>query len=131
MKTIIAGSRHFNDYEKVVKIIRQSNFQITQVVSGGAKGVDSLGEKWAGKDNYKRFPANWTKYGKAAGPIRNQQMADYADALIAIYDSRTSKGTKDMIKRAKKSNLKIYIHDLAKSQYDNSTSVIATQQSLW
>jgi hypothetical protein len=113
MKTIIAGSRHFNDYQKTVDIIRQSGFQITQVVSGGARGVDTLGEQWAGEDNYIRFPANWTKHGKAAGPIRNQQMADYADALIAIYDSRTSRGTKDMIRRAKKAELKIYAYDLA------------------
>lgn len=83
---------------------------ITEVVSGGAKGVDTLGETWAIKNgvSIKRFPAEWEKYGISAGHIRNRKMGDYADALIAIWDGN-SKGTKGMIDYAKEKKLKAFI----------------------
>jgi hypothetical protein len=112
MRVIIAGPRDYYNYDTVVAAVIASGFQITEVVSGKARGVDTLGEDWANANGIpiKPFPADWDKYPKnAAGPIRNEQMACYAEALIAIWDGHTS-GTGDMIKRAKKHKLKLYIH---------------------
>lgn len=110
MKVIIAGSRDITDYNLVKLAIIKSQFVIDEIVSGGAKGVDALGEKFAYENwiSLKVFPANWDKYGKSAGYIRNEQMAKYADALVAIWDGK-SPGTKHMIELAKKHNLKIYL----------------------
>lgn len=83
--------------------------QITEVVSGGAPGVDMLGEQWAReeivthgwhKPSYPvtRFPADWNQYGRAAGPMRNKQMAEYADILVAYWNEDT-RGTLNMIKQ--------------------------------
>jgi len=113
MKVIVAGSRGIKKYEQVEKIIEKAiadGLQITQIVSGGAKGVDTLGETWAVKKgvNIKRFPAEWDKYGISAGHIRNRQMGDYADALIAVWDGK-SKGTKGMIDYATEKKLKVYV----------------------
>jgi hypothetical protein len=111
MKTIIAGGRDITDYETVVKAIEQSQFDITEVVSGMALGVDTLAIAFANDNNIpvKQFPADWNKHGRAAGPIRNGQMAEYADALIAVWDGE-SKGTKNMITQAKQNHLKVYIY---------------------
>lgn len=110
MKTIIAGSRNIKDYETVAQIIKASGFVITEVVSGTAAGVDSLGEAWAqiNEGPVKQFPADWKRHGKGAGYIRNSIMADYADALIAIWDG-TSKGTNHMIKTAINNGLRVYV----------------------
>ena len=111
MKTIIAGSRTITNYEDVLEAISLVGWDITEVVSGGAKGVDRMGERYAKyyKIPLKRFPANWDKYGKSAGIIRNNDMAKYADALIAIWDLK-SKGTKHMIDIAMVFKLDILIH---------------------
>jgi hypothetical protein len=110
MKTIIAGSRNIKNISIIYQTVYESGFDITEVVSGAARGVDKLGEQWATENNIpiKRMPANWNLYGKSAGPIRNNEMADYADALIAIWDGK-SKGTKWMIDAANKRGLKIYV----------------------
>lgn len=115
MKTIIAGSRGIHDFLKVCEAIKESGFsdQITEIVSGGALGVDKLGEKFAKKFSIplKIFLADWKKYDKAAGPIRNREMANYSDALIAIWDG-FSNGTANMIEEAKKRDLKIFIYKI-------------------
>lgn len=112
MKTIIAGSRGIKSYRDVCLAVRESGFadSITEVVSGGAAGVDSLGERWARTRNLpvKHFLPDWKAHGKAAGIIRNHQMGDYAQALIAVWDGK-SKGTKDMIDYAKKKGLKVFV----------------------
>ena len=110
MKVIIAGGREINDYELVLKAVLNAGFDITAVVSGGARGVDSLGEKFAEEVGLElfRFPAEWDKYRNAAGPIRNRVMGDFADALIAIWDGKST-GTKDMINYATKKGLKVYV----------------------
>lgn len=73
--------------------------QIQELVSGDCSSIspDQFGESWAEKRGIavKRFPADWNKHGKAAGPIRNAQMADYADTCVAFWDGE-SRGTKDM-----------------------------------
>jgi hypothetical protein len=112
MITIIAGSRSITDYETVYEAIRESGWMndITEVVSGCANGVDKLGERFARDHNIpiSQFPANWKKYGKQAGYIRNQQMAMNADTLIAIWDMK-SKGTANMIEIAQSLNLQTFI----------------------
>lgn len=111
MKTIIAGSTGIRDKRAVLRAVFESKFDITEIVSGGAPGVDTLGEEVAFDLGLpvQPFVADWIKYGKAAGPIRNQAMADYADALIAVWDG-TSRGTKDMMKKAKKKRLKMFVY---------------------
>jgi hypothetical protein len=99
MKVIIAGSRGIHDFQLVRVGIRQSGFDITEVVSGTARGVDQMGERWAVDNNVpiKKFPANWAEHGKSAGVRRNLEMARYADALLAVWD-QSSNGTRNMIK---------------------------------
>ena len=113
MKVIIAGSRNFTNYQKLKKQCDQflQNQTDIEIVSGEHyKGADKLGEKYAAEKEFPltKFPANWYRYGKAAGPKRNEYMANYADALIAFWDSK-SRGTKNMIQLAKQKNLKIKI----------------------
>lgn len=112
-KLIIAGGRDFNDIDLLFyrcdNILKNITSDI-EIVSGNAKGADTLGEQYASKKGFslKKFPANWSEYGKSAGVIRNKQMAEYADGLIAFWDGR-SKGTKDMIEQAKKQGLGIRV----------------------
>ncbi len=113
MKLIIAGSRTIHDYKLVEEFVDKLPFKPTEIVSGRADGVDKLGERYAIQHRIKiaKFPADWTKYGKAAGFIRNEEMALYGDALIAFvrYDKgKGTNGTLNMIEMAKKHNLKIY-----------------------
>ena len=100
-KLIIAGGRDFNDYELLQNTILPLLPSITEIVSGTCRGADQLGERFAHEHNIpiKQFPANWNLYGKSAGPRRNEQMAQYADACIVFWDG-TSSGTKHMIKMA-------------------------------
>jgi hypothetical protein len=111
MKIIIAGSRNFNDYEMLKSSILPftENLENIEIVSGNAKGADKLGEQFAKEMGYslKLFPADWS-LGKHAGFLRNTQMADYADCLIAFWDGE-SKGTKMMIETAKKKSLKVKV----------------------
>ncbi len=114
MRVIVAGSRTIADYEVVAEAIRCSGFEITEIVSGGAKGVDRLGEQYAAEHGLivKQFPTNWRpggKYDRGAGLKNNATMLRYADALIAIWDG-TSKGTADMIGKMKRAEKKVYVH---------------------
>ena len=95
---IIAGSRTIIDYDIVLEAIEESGYDITRVISGTAPGVDSLGELWAMKHGipYDRMPANWNKYGKRAGFIRNKEMAMVADCAVVIWDGK-SRGSSNMI----------------------------------
>lgn len=110
MRVIVAGGRDFMDCAIVAEAIESSGFEPTVIVSGRAKGVDQCGEKYAAKHGLKvhAYPPDWSKHGNAAGPIRNAQMADNADALVAVWDNR-SPGTKSMIGLAKRKGLKVYI----------------------
>lgn len=122
MKTIIAGSRKCDSYGELLAAIRISNFDITEVVSGCAKGIDTLGEQWAVTHNIpiKRFPVtkdDWVHIGKSAAMIRNGNMADYSDALIAIWDGKSS-GTKDMIIKARKKGLKVCVWNYIRQQQE-------------
>ena len=97
-KIIVAGSRNFNNYILLSEKLCKYKDEIKEIVCGEAKGADTLGKNWAIQHNIpvKSFPADWQQYGSAAGYIRNHQMGDYADGLIAFWDGMSS-GTKDMI----------------------------------
>lgn len=125
MRTIIAGTRSITDFYLVAGAIEDSGWSndITEVISGGADGVDTQGEKWAHHNNIpvKKFEANWGAHGKSAGPIRNQQMAAYASensdgALIAVWDG-ISPGTKNMLKIAESTGLYVYVHRLGLGEH--------------
>lgn len=110
MVTIIAGSRNVEDYNQLLSAIDALPWKISKVVSGCARGVDKMGEKWARENDIPidRFPANWNGFGKSAGYVRNLQMAQNAQALLALWDSR-SKGTGHMIKIAYEHSLKVFV----------------------
>ncbi len=112
MKVIIAGSRTIEDYALVEQVVAASGFEITEVVSGAARGVDKLGESWAlfHAVPITRFVANWDAYGKKAGFIRNAEMGEYADALIAITTG--SSGTQNMIDCMMFKKAPVYIHQV-------------------
>jgi len=103
MKVIIAGGRSFcsEEHYKTLKLVCSellSNYSDITIVSGTASGADSLGERFATENNYElvKFPADWKRHGKSAGYIRNTEMAEYADMLIAFWDG-SSKGTNHML----------------------------------
>lgn len=98
MRIIIAGSRDISDRVSVVKAIQSSPFVITTALVGKARGVDSIAESLSHVLGYEieEHPADWTKYGKPAGMIRNREMALVADGLIAVWDG-VSPGTRGMI----------------------------------
>ena len=111
MKVIIAGSRSINDIMIIRDAIESVSWDITEIVSGTARGADVLGEQYAFEEilDIKRFPADWEKHGKSAGFIRNEQMAKYADGLIAIWDGK-SPGTNHMIHTMFKNQKPVYVH---------------------
>lgn len=112
-RVIIAGGRDFTDYGFLVEtmdyLLSEVNESIT-VVCGKARGADTLGEQYAKERGYsvKYFPADWDRYGKAAGYIRNEEMAENADALVAFWDGK-SRGTRNMIEIAKERGLRIRV----------------------
>lgn len=123
MKVIIAGSRDLSlRTEDIAKAVAAAGHDPHTMVcvTGGAPGIDQAGDKWARENNVDRvvLHANWGKHRRPgrknpAGPIRNGQMADYADALIAIYrKGKLTPGTRDMIKQARAKGLKVYEHEV-------------------
>ena len=112
MKFIIAGSRNMVPTKEDWDTLDRFRTTITEVVSGCAKGADTFGEEWADDQRLpvKKFPADWDKYGRNAGPIRNKQMAEYADGLVA-FRFKNSKGTTNMIKQARECELEVVVID--------------------
>ena len=105
-KVIIAGGREFNDYGLLCQtcdrmLSQKQRTHSIVIVSGTARGADTLGERYAQERGYsiEQYPADWEHEGKAAGFIRNAKMASVADALIAFWDGQ-SKGTAHMIREA-------------------------------
>lgn len=110
MKTIIAGSRTFTDFKLLCISMASVDWEVSEVVSGDARGADKLGEKWGHATHLPvtHFPADWNRHGRGAGHIRNAEMAKYADALVAFWDGK-SRGTKGMIDYAAKLGLRVKI----------------------
>lgn len=112
MRCIIAGGRDFKNFELLVQ---KCDYYLrinkpSEIISGTADGADYLGERYAAIRNIpvKKFEADWKRNGRKAGPIRNQQMAEYATHLIVFWDGK-SRGTKNMIEFAEKYNLQTRI----------------------
>ena len=111
LKVIVAGSRDLTGSHNFINwnldyLLQQYEPQDVLIISGGARGVDKCGEVYAKRNDIKCkvFPADWNKHGKRAGYIRNEQMADNANALIAFWDGH-SRGTKHMIDIAKSKDI--------------------------
>ena len=106
MKVVVAGIRYSNPIEKIIyddyayvaKAIIDSGFKITTGISGRAVGVDRLGETWADANDVsiESKPADWKKYGRGGGVIRNKEMAEMADAAVIVWDGKST-GTYNMI----------------------------------
>ncbi len=113
MKTIIAGTRDIDMRGVLSLLLRDFKaWEITEVVSGNSGNVDFAGEQWAESHGLplRLFPANW-KLGRSAGPRRNRQMAEYADALILIWDGK-SRGSFNMLGEATRKGLRIKVFEV-------------------
>ncbi len=104
-KLAIIGSRGFDCYGTLSIQLRDIKDKVSLVVSGGAKGADSLGEQWANENNIptKIFKPDWDKYGKRAGYVRNKDIISECDACIAFWDGE-SKGTQHSFKLCEELN---------------------------
>lgn len=118
MRLIIAGSRDLiiplEQLDDILyEALKEKIHNITEVVSGVAAGIDTVGERWAEcRPDYikiKQFPADWDTHGPSAGPIRNKQMAQYADAAVVIMKKGGSKGSKNMIDHMKRLKKPVYV----------------------
>jgi lactate dehydrogenase-like 2-hydroxyacid dehydrogenase len=115
MKTIVAGSRTMQDpavVKQALLAVKRLGWKITEVVSGCARGVDTIGAEIARQYGIPvcEMPADWDKLGKSAGYLRNQEMARYADALVAVWNGH-SKGTKHMIDTMEYHGKLVFIYD--------------------
>lgn len=120
-RVIIAGSRQFNDYKLMLNTLDELGVHLintidsVEIISGHAPGADMLGEKFAKAYGYplKIFPADWSKYGKAAGPIRNEEMVKYASkadhGILIAFPVGESRGTRNIIKLAKRYKLEVNV----------------------
>ena len=123
LRIIIAGSRDFNDYKLLKTSIRDilkdtslDGISKIKIISGTARGADQLGERCAKQFKLEviKFPADWDRFGKRAGYIRNEKMAKYSvednnyGMLVAFWDGE-SRGTKHMINLAKKHGLEVHV----------------------
>lgn len=110
MRLIVAGSRTITNSSIVYDVLDALPFRPSEIVTGGAPGPDTFADLWAKNLGYPRrvFSADWDKLGKAAGPMRNQEMAEYAHGLLAFWQKRSA-GTGDMIERARKKGLWIRV----------------------
>jgi len=124
-KLIVAGGRDFNDYEllsnRLLAIVNEGdlkNYDVS-IVSGMAQGADALAVRFATEHNVTlhKFYANWDKYGRRAGFLRNEQMAGFADGLLAFHD-KASKGTAHMIKTMRMQSKPTYVINYVKEQLE-------------
>ncbi len=120
-RVVIAGCRNYTNYEEAKSFIDKCLLNIRKdnsiiILSGGASGADALGEKYAAENGFvvERYPAQWNKYGKSAGPRRNKQTAEACDFVICFWDGK-SRGTKSMIEYTKLYNKPLRIKHFVNS----------------
>ena len=125
-RVVIAGCRDYNDYDEAKSFIDYCLSNIRKeneivIVSGGARGADAIGERYATENGFKieKYPADWQTYGRCAGPIRNRQMAEICDYVICFWDQK-SKGTKSMINYAHKCGKPVKIKKICIRKKGNS-----------
>jgi hypothetical protein len=108
----VVGSRGFTDYQKLTNTLDEfrSKHPIKGIISGGARGADSLAQRYAEERNIRTqiFLPDWDKHGKIAGILRNQDIVDACNVLIAFWDGK-SRGTKDSINKAKKKGKEVFV----------------------
>lgn len=111
MKVLVCGSRTIDDPAAISQAIEKSGLHPTHIISGGARGVDRLAEEYAAENGVEfiEYLADWDKYGKRAGFIRNYAMVGAADAVIAVWDG-TSSGTKHSIELARSSGKPVFVY---------------------
>lgn len=99
-KVIIAGGRDYHDMAQLTSTMDTllENKPFVTIISGGAKGADTLGERYAKMRNYHLMVVkpDWDKYGKRAGYLRNETMLHFADAVVCFWNG-VSKGTAHMV----------------------------------
>lgn len=114
IKLAIVGSRTFNDLQAFYKCLQvlKVDYEIIQIISGGAKGADSIGEKYADENNIPKliFKPDWQKYGKRAGFLRNEDIIKNCNFCLAFWDGE-SHGTKHDIELCKKYNIPCFIYN--------------------
>jgi hypothetical protein len=113
---LICGDRHWKNYDSILSVVKRlvAKYGNVKIVEGGCTGADEMAKKAAIECGleYVEYPADWNKFGKAAGPIRNQQMLDdeHPNIVIAFHTNiKNSKGTKDMVLKARKAGIETYI----------------------
>lgn len=115
MRVLVCGDRHWADADKIRQRLERLPEGNVTVVEGMAPGADTLGRIEAEKLGLRveSFPANWGRYGRAAGPIRNQEMLDSSPDLVLAFhsDLSQSKGTKDMVKRARAKGVEVEVFE--------------------
>lgn len=111
MKVLICGSRDIDDPAVVLQAVEQSGMTPTHIISGGARGVDKRAAAYARANGieFTEYLADWNKYGKRAGFIRNYVMVGKADAMIAIWDGK-SRGTKHSIDYARSYGKQVFVY---------------------
>jgi Protein of unknown function (DUF2493). len=113
MKVLVCGSRHFNDYEKMKEIL--DDIDITTIIEGEARGADQLSRIYAEHRGIpvERFPADWNKFGLAAGPIRNTAMlTEGKPDYVVAFRGQNSRGTQNMIDQATKAGIEVRIIEI-------------------
>lgn len=107
MRVLVCGGRDFQENYVLTRVL--DTFDITVLIEGGATGADQLARAWALSNRVpnETYKANWARYGKAAGPLRNQRMLDEGkpDTVIAFPGG---KGTADMVRRARKAGVPVH-----------------------
>lgn len=113
MRLAVIGSRNCYDYETIKRkldYIHDNKFMITSIVSGGAKGADSFGARWADENSVDKdiYLPDWNQYGKRAGFIRNEQIVVNCDVLIAFWDGK-SRGTMNSLDLCEEHGIKYLV----------------------
>lgn len=116
MRVIIAGGRDFTDAPALLNFLVELQElnqlpETFEIVSGAARGADKCGEIIANSADFKctQFPADWNRLGTRAGYVRNAEMAEYADVLVACWDGH-SRGTKHMIETMQKKGKPVHVY---------------------
>lgn len=136
VRIIVCGGRHFNDYDRmkdeidnIITCLKKRYVKSIEIVSGHCAGADQLGEKYAEECGYpcKVFPANWERYGRAAGPIRNSEMVKYASEaevpVVVAFRSAKTRGTNDTVKKATQKGFKVVVVDYDANPPDKGDSM--------